>query len=166
MTLSRSDCFRFLVLAFSAAFSTAAQAQVSGAAVHCTVSASGLSFGRYTPGTPLSNDSTATLSLTCSSPAPMPMPVRLSIALEGAAAPRQLAGTGGHGLRYQLYVDAARSIPWGDGTGGTAPIIVEGIVSRTLPLHQTVPAYGRLLGRQTNTQAGTYFAQQTITISY
>lgn len=142
-----------------------AAAQSRAAVVHCSVSASPLVFGRYAPGSGVPNDSTATLTLACSSLALAPVPVRVTIAL-GAPPPVRKLHLGEHGLRYQLFTDAARTIPWGDGTGGTSPVVVTGTVSRTNPLHQFVIAYGRLLARQSNVSVGTYVDNVTTTVTY
>lgn len=65
-------------------------------------------------------------------------------------------------LAYQLYLDAARTTVWGDGTGGT---------SRFGPYHPSVdtptevPIYGRIPAGQ-NVGAGSYSDTVVVTISY
>ena len=67
-------------------------------------------------------------------------------------------GDGNDTLRYQLYIDSARTIVWGDGTGNTSPIIaVENGAFNDHTIYASMPA-----GQ--NGGIGTYSDTITITI--
>lgn len=78
--------------------------------------ANALAFGTYDPlaATPL--DSQATLTYRC----PRGQRVRISFdtGLSGAFAAREMR-MGNERLLYNLFLDAARTAVWGDGTGGS-----------------------------------------------
>jgi spore coat protein U-like protein len=142
-----------------------AVAQTASGLVHCQLTATPLAFGRYSPSGAAPGDSTATLTVRCITSSATPLPVQAAIALTTIAPVRQLRAAS-HALRYQLYVDAARSVPWGDGSGGTAALAASGQVSRSLPFQQRVTVYGRLLARQTGTAVGNYADQLAASLSY
>lgn len=83
----------------------------------CTVSVTGVAFGAYDvfSGSPVL--STGSVTLQCG-PAARNIMVSLSPGQGGSYSPRTLAN-GGEALSYNLYLDAARTMVWGDGTGGT-----------------------------------------------
>ncbi|MGC3029331.1 Csu type fimbrial protein [Burkholderia sp. DN3021] len=130
----------------------------------CTVSASGLAFGVYNPTFTTPTDSTATVTLSCS-------------AASGTGAYAIALGTGGGGsyagrrmssgssiLPYQLYLDAAHSQIWGDGTGGSS------IVTGTDNIPQvggtsTYQVYGRIVARQA-VSPGAYTDVIVVTVTY
>jgi spore coat protein U-like protein len=78
---------------------------------------SSLAFGAYDPLSAAPLDSTAVLRYEC--PPGQPVRVTLDTGQSGTFTWRELRG-GGEVLRYNLYLDAARTIVWGDGTAGTA----------------------------------------------
>ncbi len=87
------------------------------AAPTCTFGAAGaLAFGTYDPLASAPLDSQSTLSYRC----PRGQHVRISLdaGLSGAFAAREMR-MGTERLVYNLYLDAARTAVWGDGTGGT-----------------------------------------------
>lgn len=84
----------------------------------CSISSTGaLAFGAYDPFATTPLDSTSQVVYRCT-PAP-----RIRISLDaggsGSFAARELR-RGADVLRYNLYLDAARTVVWGDGTGGSA----------------------------------------------
>jgi spore coat protein U-like protein len=87
----------------------------------CTPSSTTVNFGAYDvlSGTPL--DGAGSFSLTCRMDRPRSSNIRVLYSAKLATAPtRRLAPpAGGDRLGYDVYVDAARTQPWGDGTGGT-----------------------------------------------
>jgi spore coat protein U-like protein len=130
-----------------------APARASGA--NCSLATTPLAFGKYVPSVGAPADFTATITVTCTASGITPVAIQGSITLAGAGgfASRQLASGAQH-LRYQLYVDPGRTVPWGDGSGGA--ISVSGVVSPTTPFRQAVTVYGRILARQTTAPVGTY----------
>lgn len=131
----------------------------AGAATTCTVSVSGIVFGAYDrlSATPL--DSMVTGTLTCTGAATIS--AILSKGLSGSYTTRQM-GSNANRLNYNLYVDAARTTVWGDGTSGTVP------VTATLPTGGGVfsgTVYGRIPAGQ-NVPAGAYSDTITVTVTY
>src|SRR5512140_1645641 len=94
----------FLVLALPAAAAT------------CTgISTVGLGFGNYDVFTTLPDDTAGSLTYSCTaSPA-----VTFGASVDGALNPREMRRLfgGADALRYEVYFDAARTVPW-----STAPI--------------------------------------------
>jgi spore coat protein U-like protein len=64
-----------------------------------------------------------------------------------------MKASGGNRLDYNLYLDAARTIVWGDGTNGTATYTATPIDGQVV----SIPVYGRIPPRQ-NVAAGSYGA--------
>lgn len=83
----------------------------------CLGGAGGLAFGTYDPFSSAPLDSTSTIFALC----PAGRTVRISI---DAGHSRSFAArtlrSGSEVLRYNLYLDAARTVVWGDGTGGSS----------------------------------------------
>lgn len=131
-----------------------AWAQTSGD-VQCHLAATPLDFGRYSSTTGAPSDVTLTLTVTCAGTSGEAVAVEGSVALVGGAIDRRLEGGAGE-LRYQLYLDAARSRPWGDGVSGGLAAPVSGLVAPNASFRQTITIYGRILGRQRNATAGRY----------
>ena len=99
--------------------SPAVHAQVSS----CTVSATGPAFGTYTPmqGTALPSTGTVTTVCVVTSHSNT-ITISLSPGHSGNFIARQMTTVAGgttYTLNYNLYQDAADSIVWGDGTGGS-----------------------------------------------
>lgn len=146
------------------ATATPAWSQSAGGA-HCEMTATPLAFGRYTPQSAAPADFTATLSVSCSVQGTDPVAVSGSVALPGDAAGRRLDAGSGE-LRYQLYLDPARSRPWGDGTGDGETAPVRGTAGPNAPYRQTITLYGRILARQSRATVGTYVDQIEAVLSY
>ena len=124
------------------------------AAANCSVSTTGVSFGAYDPFAAGHLDSAGTISISCDAP------IAYAIALgtgAGSYALRTLL-SGPHQLGYNLYSDSARTMLWGDGTGGST--VVTGQDSSAI---HTV--YGRIPARQ-NVHIGTYVDSLLITVSF
>ncbi len=66
-------------------------------------------------------------------------------------------------LGYQIYIDAARTIVWGDGSGGT--VAVSGSCTPGL-CNNSYTTYGRIPGSQTTTAPGSYSDVITVTVTY
>ena len=146
------------------AAATPALSQAAGGA-NCEMTATPLAFGRYTPQSGSPADFTATVTVTCSSQGVDPVAVEGSVALLGDAAGRRLT-SGAAELRYQLYLDPARTRPWGDGTGGGETAPVSGTAGANAPYRQTITLYGRILARQTLASVGAYSDQIEAVLTY
>jgi len=143
-----------------------APAQASGN-VSCSISATGLVFGQYVPSRNGTSDLTATVQVTCTTSGEAPVPVQGSISLigRGANGRRELTD-GAHRLSYQLFLDPARTIPWGDGSGESRTQTISGVAGGATPFRATVTVYGRILARQTGASVGSYSDQITAVLSY
>ncbi|HEY6909064.1 MAG TPA: spore coat U domain-containing protein [Myxococcales bacterium] len=122
------------------------------AAATCTgISAVGLGFGNYDVFAALPDDTAGSLTYSCTaSPA-----VTFGASVNGALNPRQMLRLfgGTDVLRYDVYFDAARTVPW-----SSAPI--------SLPAgNQTIPFYGRIFPGQ-DVATGLYVDAITITLNF
>ncbi len=126
----------------------------------CLISTTPVSFGSYDVFAVAPRDSTGSVTYRCGLG-----DVNVTIALDSGGAPdfatrRMLKGA--EPLSYNLFLDPARTIVWGDGTGGTQ------VHSNPLPLPNqdiTVTIYGRIPARQ-NVSAGTYTNVIVVTIMF
>jgi spore coat protein U-like protein len=82
----------------------------------CTISTNPVAFGNYNVFTVTPDDANGRVTYRCN--ASEDVTVTLSTGTSGTFTPRQMA-SGAERLNYNLYRDAARTILWGDGTGGT-----------------------------------------------
>lgn len=143
-----------------ALLAVAAPANAGGA--NCVISTTALAFGQYVPSRNAPADFTATLTLACTATGASSATFEGTISLIGAGQGRELAD-GPHRLRYQLFADPARAIPWGEGSSAKA---VSGLVGPNTPLRASFTIYGRILARQPNAQVGNYTDQITAVLNY
>lgn len=94
------------------------------AAEECHLRGNDIYFGNYTSGQSRPLETVMGMTVGCTAS------VRLSVSVSPSPdSPsfeyRMMRHQGGDNasLRYQLYTDWSRSIPWGDGTGGSRPIV-------------------------------------------
>lgn len=124
-------------------------------AVMCTVSAQSINFGSYDVFSHLNLESTGNINISCDSTA------SYSISLSsgnGTFSDRTL-NFSTYLLSYNLFIDAARTMIWGDGSGGTSA--VSGMASTTAD-HIV---YGRIPARQ-NAYVGNYNDNVNVTVSF
>jgi len=99
----------------------AAHAQV----LNCTVTATSVVFGTYTPMQPTALSGTGTITTICTVASEKNnITVALSAGASGGFTKRTMTttvGTATNPLNYNLYQDAANTLIWGDGTGGSQP---------------------------------------------
>ena len=141
-----------LVASFLIALAPDARAQAGG----CTISTTPVAFGTYDTTSPSPLDSTGTIIWSCAVAGPIR--IELSAGAAGTFAPRHLT-QGQSTAAYNLYLDPARTIIWGDGTVGTQAYTGSG----TGPT--TVTVYGRVSALQT-IAAGTYADSIVLTIVF
>ena len=136
-----------------------------GKGVTCTASNTLINFGSYDvlAGAPL--DGAGSFSVTCSQSGNRALAVVYSAKL-ATAPPRLLQPSiGADRLSYDVYVDAARTQRWGDGTGGT--FVISGAIS--VPPHSSVTDapkfyYGRISPAGQDVSAAPSYAQ-TLTVT-
>ena len=102
----------------------------------CQVDASPVAFGVVDVSR--NNDSNGEITLDCT------IATAVEVALSSAAPPgqRTMGGPNGGQLIYELYPDATRSLPWGDGSGGstTRAVTSNGDGTTRLTIYGRVPA--------------------------
>ena len=109
---------------------------------NCAISTSAsLPFGGYSVFNTSPTDSTASLTFVCTGVAG---PVTISLTGTQPDGTRSLKN-GADMLAYNVFSDAARTQPWGDGTSGSSPIVFSKPVDGAL---NTVVMYGRIPARQ------------------
>ena len=103
------------------------------------------------------NDSNGEIALSCT------IATEFEVGLSSSTAPgqRYMAGPSGGRLSYDLYPDATRSVPWGDGTGNstTQPVSNDGESTTRLPIYGRVP-------RQDAVPPGAYSDSLTVLVSF
>jgi spore coat protein U-like protein len=124
---------------------------------NCTIVATNVAFG--TAGVLSSAlSATGSLSVQCTNSD------AYRIALDGGSAAsvtaRKMQRSGGGAVSYQLYVDSAHTLPWGDGTGGTSVMTATGTGNA-----QSIPVYG-VVPPQATPAPGSYTDTITATISF
>jgi len=131
-------------------------------AMSCTVlSSASVRYGTYEAFSAIPLDSAGAISFRCTSVIDGDL-VSLQLGRDGSGRfiPRAMRG-GDARLEYNLFLDAARSIVWGDGTSGTSAYTVHPADGQTV----SVPVYGRVWPRQ-NVPAGTYDDVVVLTVLY
>lgn len=129
-------------------------------AAGCTVSTSGVAFGNYSVFSFAPSNTTGTISYACTLPVTPPV-IKLNRGLSSSFTPRSMSTTG-DSLQYNLFLDAACTTIWGDGTSGTS------VYSASAPAdgqNYNVTIYGRIPARQ-NVRAGNYSDSIVVTIEF
>ena len=133
----------------------------------CTLSATTLAFGDYSPRNPAVVSSVGTIRLTCTALLQVNVQYTITLSAGGGGsygARRMTTGGAATTLAYQLYRDAAGTSVWGDGSAGTAT--VQGVESLVLlGSGRTISVYGRLPARQ-NVAPGVYADTVMVTVTY
>ena len=164
MRASRTWLGRLGLICWAVAAATPADA--AGSAV-CALSTTSLVFGQYVPSRGGSSDFTATVYVSCTTSGTSSAIVEGTLGLIGPGTPagRELVA-GSHRLRYQLYLDPARTIPWGDGSGGTRTKAISVAVGSAASAREAHTIYGRIRARQSNVAVGHYTGQITAVLNY
>ena len=115
--------------------------------------------------------STTTLNVTCAKSAgdPSSVSVSFTIALSAGSsasyAQRQLA-SGANRLDYNLYTNSARTLVWGDGTGGSQLVSGAQKLSNGNPQRtSSFTVYGQVPAQQ-NAAVGSYAESLLVTVNY
>lgn len=147
-----------------AAFVLSPTPAVAASGVTCHLTVTAMDFGAYNSMVARPVDFTAAVSILCTAASEVPIPLEGSISLvadDASGAPHLQSG--GNKLRYQLYVDAARSVPW---TSSLSPPSFSGFVSADLPFRQNMTIYGRILARQFEPGVGHYEDRIAVVLTY
>lgn len=166
MTACRA-CWLTCLMALGACLALPPQPAHAGGGANCALSTTSLAFGQYVPSRSSPSDFTATISMTCTASGAAPVPVLgvISLTGSGGAFGSELAD-GPNRLRYQLFLDPARTVLWGDGGGASHTQTVSGVVGAATPFRATLTVYGRVLARQSDAAVGAYADQITAVLNY
>ncbi|MFA5082114.1 MAG: spore coat U domain-containing protein [Hydrogenophilaceae bacterium] len=89
--------------------------------------------------------------------------VDLSPGGSGTYSPRKMS-SGSNTLNYNLYMDAARTTVWGDGTGGTSRVNDSSVLTIG-NFVRDYDVYGRILANQQAAWPGSYADTITLTVT-
>ncbi|KPF62168.1 spore coat U domain-containing protein [Porphyrobacter sp. AAP60] len=130
----------------------------------CSTTASGASFGTYDPTSPAPKDTSGTVTINCTGLIALfgSVDISASAGSSGNAAQRTMR-QGINTLNYNLYVNPARSIVFGNGAGGTQRISTS--LNGLLFFSQSTFFYARLPANQW-ARAGNYSDTIVITVAY
>ena len=135
----------------------------ASASAACTVSSTGVAFGAYNPQSGTPDDSTGTVQADCH-PNDHDIQVDIGAGLSGSFATRSMS-SGAAMLNYNLYTNVARTIIWGDGTGGSSNQTLTGGSVSGGTRRFTGTVYGRIPAAQ-NVPAGTYGDTLIVTLTF
>ncbi len=127
----------------------------------CTVRTVPVNFGSYDPLSPAPLDALGKANTTCSAGIAFSVLLGPGRGPGGRFAPRKMRRNArGRAINYNLYIDAARTQVWGDGTGTTFVQTGTGSGSQ-----QSFNVYGRIPARQ-NVAVGHYTDSITVTVVF
>ncbi len=129
----------------------------------CTLTASAVSFGNYSP---LSADtSTGLIKTTCVSGSLITFSYTLALSSgAGSFTSRHFAGSTPY-FNYQLYLDSAGTQVWGDGTGTSMTKSDTLVLLPTVQQQHSYTIYGKVPARQ-YVPPGSYSDSITVTLTY
>jgi spore coat protein U-like protein len=131
------------------------------AQMNCIVTVVPLTFGTYAPGDAIPLDANGQIDVSCRGQ-PGLISVAISQGSSGNFASREMR-SGTFVMLYNVFVNAARSVMWADGLGGTAvQNLAKGKSGRE---DFSLPAYGRVPAQQ-SVGAGNYFDDLIVTVSF
>ena len=116
-------------------------AKAEGATTCTVVNVTPMGFGTYHAGSAFPVDSTGEIDVSCTGS--QLVQISLGRGISGHQMPRQMSSQG-TSLDYNLYLDAARTMIWGDGTEGTQTFT--GFVTAGQILR--LPIFGRVFALQ------------------
>lgn len=137
-------------------------APAAEAAVNCTISTVGVAFGSYNVFGTTTVTSTGSVTINCVGVGAgvAPVSVALSRGNAGSFQPRTMLRSG-EPLNYNLYLDAAGTMIWGDGAGGSVQFSTS--VSNNQTVSRTI--FGRIPAGQ-DVSVGSYTDTIIATINF
>jgi spore coat protein U-like protein len=128
----------------------------------CTVTTTGINFGNYDVFNTSPLNSTGSVTVSCDSSPPPDVTISIGQSpTSGGFIPRKMKNTIlADTLSYNVYQDAAGTLIWGDGTGGTSTVYLKN-VKKNRPVITTIYA---IVPPQQNVSIGTYSDLLTVTI--
>lgn len=148
-------------------FTLCFKAEISLSQPRCSISGISIHFGSYNVFSPNPTDSTGTLTLNCEDVARADLKLSAS-STSGTFNPRRMKRSGGNDfLDYNIFIDAGRTVIFGDGTGGTQTIRVHkppGTPAKA-PWSSQVNIYARIPPGQ-DVSIGSYSDSLTLTVEW
>ena len=129
-------------------------------AAKCTIATTSVAFGIYNVFSVAPLDSTGTVGINCNGGAAN-VQITITRGQSGSYALRTLRKAT-ESLGYNLYVDAARSAIWGDGTGGSQAYMAGNPPNNT---EVTATIHGRIPAGQ-DISAGSYSDSVSVTVNF
>lgn len=156
----RKSQAKFFALAFFALILALICAPSANAS--CSLTSSSVPFGSYDVFSPTPLDTVGQVIFRCSQ---NDKNVSISLSRGGSAdfSPRRMTN-GASILNYNLYRDAARTVIWGDGSGGTQTYFI----NNPQPNNTDIPVsvYGRILAGQSTAATGNYSDTISAVVNY
>ena len=143
-----------------AAASCVLLAVASRAEAACTLSSTSISFGTYDVFQAAPTDSTGTVTYRCDNN-DHGIRITISAGSSGTFTSRTLRG-GAEAMGYNLFLDAAFTLVWGDGTGGTSAYFLHNPPNKK---DVQVPVYSRIPAGQ-DVGVGNYSDTAMVTLEY
>ncbi len=166
MTCLPTGMANFLGLTTAALFGSAIFPSPAKACTLCSCSAStsDVTFGVYDPNASTPDDAAGTVSVNCTGVVALfgSVDVAASAGLSGNPA-RRVMKQGQNTLEYNIFVDSARTLPFGDGTSGSSRLSAS--LNGLLLFGRSFAVYGRI-PRNQRVRAGTYSDAIVITVRY
>ena len=134
---------------------------VQSAEAVCSLTSTSMAFGTYDVLAPTPLDTTGSIVYRCG---PLDFLIRITLDRGGAAsfANRRMLN-GSEQLSYNLYLNAARTIVWGDGSEGTQVYFILNPQPNNRDI--TIPIYGRIPARQ-DRRVGAYTNTIIVTLNF
>ena len=134
---------------------------VSSVQAACSLTSTSMVFGTYDVLATVPLDTTGSVVYRCSQ---RDHGILITLDKGGASSfvARRMIG-GAEQLFYNLYLDAARTVIWGDGSGGTQGYLIHNPQGNNQDL--TVPIFGRIPARQ-DRAPGTYTDTIIVTLNF
>lgn len=155
---------RAVAMAFTALFAAISSPAQACTLCSCSASTSGISFGAYDANGSLPSDTVGNVTVDCTGLIALlgAIEVSASPGSSGNAAARSMQ-RGPDRLAYNLFVDPARTLVFGNGAGGTRTITAP--LNGLLIFRQAVLVFGRIPPRQ-RVRPGAYADSIIITVTY
>lgn len=130
----------------------------------CSASTSNVNFGPYQPAASAPTDAIGTVSVNCTGVIALFGSVDVAASAGASGTPsRRIMRQGQNTLEYNVYVDSARTLPFGDGSSGSR--ILSASLNGLLLFGRSFAIYGRIPRNQW-ARAGTYSDTVVITVRY
>jgi len=133
-----------------------------GAAKNCKVTVLAVNFGLF-DNLNFPVDANGQVAVGCAQTGPVTIQIDAGQNSNNSFQPRRMSAAAGQTLNYNLYVDSARTVVWGDGLTGSTQTVV--ITSGKNNAPATYPIYGRIFSGQAAT-LGVYSDNIIVSVIY